>query len=133
MFFEKIYELFDFRRHLRENLENHFTSKSVSGSPPHPEHITVFDGDAVRRITGMLFDKDNFLQYRSFLQYKIICAFKNVCTKEINDEFFDFYLNKLTGQLQQKSEDKRSIQDVNALAGEMMGKVYVDHYFPEAY
>lgn len=60
-------------------------------------------------------------------------SYKGFCTKEIDDEFFDFYGRKLSGQSEQKPEDKRSIQLVNAYAGEMLGKVYVEKFFPEKY
>ena len=39
---------------------------------------------------------------------------------------------KLTGQTDQKPNDKRSIAIVNAYAGDMMGKVYVAKFFPES-
>ena len=37
----------------------------------------------------------------------------------------------MNGQKTQKTEDKRNICIVNQLAGEMMGKIYVDKYFSE--
>jgi len=48
----------------------------------------------------------------------------------LDDEFFDFFQRKLGGQAEQKPEEKRSINIVNAYAGEMMGKVFVSKYFP---
>ena len=96
-FFETVYDLFDFRNVMSNNCKKYFTSKNVA-NPPNIEHITVFDGDAVRRVTMMILEPGNFAKYRSFLQYKIINAFKGFCTKEIDDEFFDFYSRKLSGQ-----------------------------------
>jgi putative endopeptidase len=132
VFFEKLYELFDFRRILRENRQKSFINTGVV-NPPHEEHITAYDGDAIRHVLSMVLNKDNFVNYRSFLQYKLICAFKGFCTKGIDDEFFDFYGRKLNGQTNQISENKRSIKLVNTYANEMMGKVFVAHYFPEMY
>ena len=40
-------------------------------------------------------------------------------------EFFDFYQKTLSGQDEQKANDKRSIATVNRYAGEMMGKMSV--------
>jgi putative endopeptidase len=130
LFFEKIYELFEFRKKLKDNIDIYFTSKNVP-SPPHNEHITVFDGDAVRKFLAMIFEKDNFLKYRSFLQYKIVSTFNAFCSKELNDEFFDFYSRKLKGQEKQKTNEKRSIEFINSYVGEMMGELYVKKYFPE--
>ena len=53
-----------------------------------------------------------------------------MCKKELNDEFFDFYSRKLSGQEEQKPAEKRSIGIVNQYAGEMMGKVFVATEFP---
>lgn len=132
VFFERLYDMFDFRRILRENRQKFFIDAKVE-NPPHEEHITAYDGDAIRHVLAMVLNKDNLVNYRSFLQYKLICSFKGFCTKEIDEEFFDFYSRKLNGQTNQKPEDKRSIQLVNSYADEMMGKVFVAHYFPEIY
>lgn len=132
VFFERLYELFDFRRILKENRQKFFIEPGVK-NPPHEEHITAYDGDAIRHVLAMVLNKDNFTNYRSFLQYKLICSFKGFCTQEIDEEFFDFFSRKLNGQTKQKPEDKRSIQLVNGYAAEMMGKVFVAHYFPEIY
>ncbi|VBB18938.1 peptidase M13 [Yasminevirus sp. GU-2018] len=131
VFLEKVYSLFNFRKILAENRQHSFIEKGVE-NPPHEEHVTAFDGDAIRRVFAMVLNKDNLLRYRSFLQYKIVRSFKEFCTKEIDDEFFDFYSRKLNGQAEQKPEDKRSIQVVNGYADEMMGKVFVAKYFPES-
>ena len=132
IFFERVYELFDFRKILSENRKKSFIDNNVP-NPPLEEHLSVFDGDAIRRILCMVFDSSNFMKYRSFLQYKVICTFSGFCTKNLDDEYFDFYGRKLKGQEVQKSEDKQSINLVNAYADEMMGKVFVAKYFPEQY
>lgn len=132
VFFEKLYELFDFRKNLLSNRQKFFLDTNIENAP-HEEHITTYDGDAIRHVITMILNKDNFINYRSFLQYKIISSLKGFCTKELDDEYFDFYARKLNGQMNQKSEDKRSIQIVNNYADEMMGKVFVAHYFPEIY
>jgi predicted metalloendopeptidase len=132
VFFEEVYRLFNFREALKQNLEAEFIAKGVENLP-HPEHVTAFDGDAIRRIFGMISDPNNFKKYRSFLQYQAIHTFATVSTKPVDEEFFDFYSRKLRGQAEQKPEDKRSILSVNGYAGEMLGKVFVSRYFPEIY
>ncbi len=134
-FFEKVYELFDFRRIMKNNKKKWWpvgTEDKNDIPEPDDEHITAFDGDAIRRIVKMILEPMNYQKYRSFLQYKLIIANKEYCTKELDDEFFDFYTKTLEGQTEKKSEDKRSIQLINAWAGEMMGKLYVSKYFPES-
>jgi putative endopeptidase len=132
IFLEKVYELFDLRRVLEENRERSFIKNGIE-NPPHNEQIVAYDGDSIRRVFALILNESTFNKYRAFLQYKVICSFKGFCTKDLDDEFFDFYSRKLNGQLEQKPEDKRSIQLVNAYADEMMGKVFVEKYFPETY
>lgn len=131
IFLEKTYELFDFRVILKNNLKKFFVNKNII-NPPKIDQIVAYDGDAIRRTFDLILNKNNFIKYKSFLQYKIICSLKGFCTKDLDEEFFDFYNRKLNGQLEQKSEEKRSIQTVNMYAEEMLGKVFVENYFPEA-
>lgn len=132
MFLERVYELFDLRKILEENRQKSFIGKAIP-NPPHPEQIIAYDGDAIRRVFALILNHGNSEKYKQFLQYKIIFTFNEFCTKELNDEFFDFYNRKLSGQLEQKPDDKRSIGVVNMYASEMMGKVFVAKYFPETY
>lgn len=131
VFMEVVYDQFKFRTILAENLKRTFTDKKIE-NPPHPEQITALDGDAIRRIFNLILQKENSHRYRSFLQYKIICAYKAFCTEDINNEFFDFYSRKLRGHNEQKLDEKRIIQSFNYFSGEMLGKVYIEKYFPEA-
>jgi predicted metalloendopeptidase len=130
-FLEKTYELFNLRDVLAANRERYFIKNNIA-NPPHPEHVTAYDGDAIRRVFAMVLNRDHFTKYRSYLQYKVIQAFGVYTTKELDDEAFDFFSRKLTGQKDQQPNDKQSIEFVNGYAGEMMGKVYVSKYFPES-
>lgn len=87
--------------------------------------------NGIRRCMKLIFDESNFPQYKSYMQYKIIKSFHGFCTKELDDEFFDFYSRKLGGQEKEKPEEKRSIGIVNSYAGEMMGKLFVEKYFSQ--
>jgi len=129
-FFVSVSDYFKFKTILEENYEKNFADRS---NPPDSKYqMTVFDGDAIRRAMRLLFNKDNFSKYRHYMQYKIIKSLSGFCTKELDEEFFDFYSRKLGGQEKQKPRDKRSIGIVNGYAGEMMGKLFVDKYFPRA-
>ena len=123
---EKLYGLFDFRNILTKNYNKNFANDF---DKPNEFHITTFDGDNIRRVFAML--SDNIKEYKSFLQYKIISTLSSFCSKELDDEFFDFYQRKINGQTQKKSIEKRTIGIVNKYAGEMMGKLYVEKYFSQ--
>ena len=129
VFFEKLYELFNFRSILKRNITKNFDD--TDESKPKTEHITAYDGDAIRRCLHLIFEPANLNKYICFLTYKIIKSFYSVTSKELDNEFFDFYQRKMNGQKKENPEDKRTIGVVNQLAGEMMGKIYVEKYFSE--
>ena len=128
-FFVLLCDHFDFKTKLENNYEKNFAN--IPNPPDSKYQITAFDGDGIRRCMKLIFDESNFAQYKSYMQYKIIKSFHGFCTKELDDEFFDFYSRKLGGQEKEKPEDKRSIGIVNSYAGEMMGKLFVEQYFSE--
>ena len=125
MLFETLYELFDFRTIMENNYNKNFAGVD---NPPNKYHITAYDGDAIRRCLHLVLDRDNFQMYHSYIQYKIIDNIHSFSIKELDDEFFDFYSRKLGGQEEQQPNDKRSINIVNAFAGEMLGKLVVEKY-----
>ena len=128
-FFVMLCDHFDFKTKLENNYEKNFAN--IPNPPDSKYQITAFDGDGIRRCMKLIFDESNFAQYKSYMQYKIIKSFHGFCTKELDDEFFDFYSRKLGGQEKEKPDDKRSIGIVNSYAGEMMGKLFVEKYFTE--
>ena len=125
-FFEELYKLYNFREVLEANHK-----KNGFDTNDSPFRLTAFDGDGIRRVLNLLLDENNMQIYKSFMHYKIISAFKSYATKELDDEYFDFYSRKLGGQQEQKPEEKRTMGLINAYAGEMMGKIYIKEYFPE--
>ena len=127
-FFRELYSLFSFHRILRENLNKNF-GDDRDVEKPLEDHITVYDGDSIRRCLNLIFARSNIQKYKSFLTYRIVTCFSSVCSKDLDNEYFNFYQRELDGQERQKPNEKRSIGLVNSLAGEMMGKLYVDRYF----
>lgn len=128
---EKLYETFDLKNVLRINHAKNFSENDEKA--PNLEAITAFDGDGFRRVLAMILNPENLPKYRAFLQYKIITACKKFCTRDLDEEYFDFYSRKLSGQAEQKPRDKRAIQLVELYGGEMLGKIFVARYFPEEY
>jgi putative endopeptidase len=127
LFFESAYQRFGLREVMRKNLDKNFPS----GGGPDPFHVTVYDGDALRRVLLLLFDADREKAYRSYLQYQVITSYKAFCTRALDEEFFDFYSRKLFGQEKPKSCLKRSVAVVNGYVGELAGQLYVARHFSE--
>ena len=133
--FQQIYQNFNFDTILKENYHKNKLAETIlkkDNTTPY-DFITAYDGDAIRRCLLLIINSNIYLDcYKAYLQYKIIKTFYKFCTKELDDEFFNFYATKLHGQLQQKTIEKRSINIVNQYAGEMMSKLYVKQYFSQA-
>lgn len=129
LFFEGLYDRFGFREQLETNVNANFDE--TDDTKPSPEHITTYDGDAIRRCLATILNKKNVQKYKSYLAYKIIKKVSSFCSKELDDEFFNFYQKEVGGKNKQKDHEKRSIGIVNTLAGEMLGKQYVAQYFSE--
>lgn len=51
-------------------------------------------------------------------------------TKELDELSFDFWGRTLKGQQEQRALDKRGQEFVNNVAGEVLGKLYVEEHFP---
>ena len=127
-FLKRMYKNLNLENVLDENFEKHFNGNSEFGSA---RQLTCFDGDYFRRIFVLLMDSENEKDIKAYMQYKIISFGSSMCTRELDEEFFDFHSRKLSGQQEQKSPEKRSVNLLNAWVGELVGKVYVARYFSE--
>ncbi|KAJ3087928.1 hypothetical protein HK100_008202 [Physocladia obscura] len=117
---------------LRAKLQANFVKNYPDENAQNAERVLVFDGDYFRRVYAILFDEDAKADLRAYLQYQAISSVSAYCTKELNEEFFDFYSRKLQGQKEQKSEEKRTISLVDNWVGFLLGKVYVSRYFSDS-
>jgi putative endopeptidase len=66
---------------------------------------------------------------RAYMRYHLLTAAANRLPKRFDDENFDFYGRKLTGQPEQAARWKRCSNAVNTALGEALGQVYVSQYF----
>ncbi|WP_353127232.1 M13 family metallopeptidase [Parapedobacter pyrenivorans] len=73
---------------------------------------------------------ENLEMIKEFLRYKIVEDAATMLTSELDQISFDFWGKTLRGQKEQRSLDKRGLQFVNSMAGELLGKLYVAEYFP---
>eukprot|EP01088_Endostelium_zonatum_P003274 TRINITY_DN14484_c0_g1_i1.p1 TRINITY_DN14484_c0_g1~~TRINITY_DN14484_c0_g1_i1.p1 ORF type:complete len:627 (+),score=131.06 TRINITY_DN14484_c0_g1_i1:537-2417(+) len=129
LFFETLYQALGLRMVLASNYKAFYPETSDSVPKERLEKICVYDGDYFRRVLRILFDTKWKSHFVAYLQYKIIRNSSSFCSKELNEEFFDFFSRKLSGQKQQKSNEKRSIALVNEWTGHLLGQIYVDHFF----
>ena len=129
IFMEKLYDKMDLRKYMIQNY-----TKNLSNNTDDIEKafdLTIYDGDYFVRMFKLLFDENNRYQCYSWLEYNIIKSMSDYCTKELNEEFFDFYGRKLNDQQEQKTHEKRTVGVVNSWIGELLGKIYVGKHLSE--
>jgi putative endopeptidase len=126
-FMETIYGCMELKDHMKNNFNKNFPNQDKSKA----YNLSIYDGDYFVRLFKLLNDPSNIQLCFSWLQYNIIKSMNEYCTKQLNDEFFDFYNRKLGGQNEQKSHEKRAVGAVNVWVGELLGKNYVNKYFPQ--
>jgi endothelin-converting enzyme/putative endopeptidase len=66
---------------------------------------------------------------KAYMRYHLLTGSANRLPKRFDDENFDFYGRKLTGQPDQSARWKRCSNAVNGALGEALGQVYVAQYF----
>jgi len=66
---------------------------------------------------------------KAYMRYHLLTGSASRLPKRFDDENFDFYGRKLTGQPDQSARWKRCSNSVNGALGEALGEVYVSQYF----
>lgn len=126
-FMETLYYSLNLREHMTSNYKK--TYDDHKENPDNAFVMMAFDGDYLKRILNYLVDSKHSNVLRAHFQYSIISSMSGYCTKELNEEFFDFCGRKLHDQKEQKPYDKRSTGVVNMWLGELMGQIYVKKHF----
>lgn len=126
-FLGKMIDGMDVAQPLRENYANSYGE----GTDEEIHKLAVFDGDYFRRVFTLLFAEHNRSDMKAYLQYKVIRSCASFCTKGLDEEVFDFYSRKLSGKKAQQSDEKRTVNLVNAWLGMALGKIYVAKHFAE--
>ncbi|MFB2120110.1 M13 family metallopeptidase [Parapedobacter sp. 2B3] len=72
----------------------------------------------------------NLAVIKDFLHFHIANGAATSLTQELDELSFDFWGRTLRGQQEQRALDKRGQEFVNHIAGEVLGKLYVERYFP---
>ncbi|WP_257670687.1 M13 family metallopeptidase [Parapedobacter tibetensis] len=73
---------------------------------------------------------ENLETIKDFLRFKIANDASTSLTKELDEINFDFWGKTLRGQQEQRALDKRGLEFVNGVAGDLLGKLYVKEHFP---
>ena len=68
--------------------------------------------------------------WRDYLKFHELDRYSGVLPKAFADERFAFYGKVLSGTPQQQDRWKRAVNSTNAALGQLVGKIYVQRYFP---
>jgi len=68
--------------------------------------------------------------WKSYFAFRLISAYASYLSQDFEDEAFAFRGGVLAGTKENRPLEKRAIAQVNRDLGEVVGKVYVKHYFP---
>ena len=68
-----------------------------------------------------------------YIKFLLLRSFSSSLSEDIYDTFFEFYGKKLKGQIKKQTLEKKQYSLINTYLGELIGKEYVDCYFPNSY
>ncbi|WP_340074745.1 M13 family metallopeptidase [Leptobacterium sp. I13] len=68
--------------------------------------------------------------WKTYLQWGLINGTASRLTEAMDKQNFEFYSKELRGVEEQRPLWRRGVATVNSVLGEVVGKVYVEHYFP---
>ena len=81
---------------------------------------------------GKLYADADMETIKAYFEWNIINAAATDLSDELNEANFDFYGKVMSGQTEMKPRWKRSVNAVNSMLSEAVGKIYVEKYFPAA-
>lgn len=76
---------------------------------------------------------ENISFLKDYLKIQLLNHSMRLLSKELDSIHFDFYGKVVSGQTEQRKIEKRALETINNSLGEVMGKVYVKHYFSPAH
>ncbi len=125
---EKIYHLQTIEEFNKTFPADGFNSFQTAVGSPHVSEINNTNPAFMTAMMQAVHDTD-MATLKAYMRYHLLSAAANRLPKRFDDENFDFYGRKLTGQPEQAARWKRCSNAVNAALGEALGEVYVSQYF----
>ncbi len=97
----------------------------------HATHINIGQPDAIAESIAIMNDTD-FELIKAYLKWRLISSGVGLLDDKTYSIAFDFYNREMAGQKTPKPRWKRAIYLLDDSIGEMIGKLYVEKYFPAA-
>ena len=91
----------------------------------------VVDNPKFLEEVNMMFETYSLVELQWFIMNRMINSFATCLDDKTYEIVFDFFGRTLSGQKEPKPRWKRIMTTVQSLLGELLGKRYVESYFPE--
>ncbi len=96
-----------------------------------PEELNVEQVEPIREVARLI-NAMPLSKHISYLEYNLLDAAASALSDDFVAANFDFYGKVLSGRQMNQPRWKRAVNNVNSLLGELVGKMYVEKYFPAA-
>ncbi|MEW5250518.1 M13 family metallopeptidase [Microbulbifer sp. 2201CG32-9] len=93
------------------------------------DYVAVGQPEYLQAASKIINDTD-MDTWRRYLKVKVLTAMAPYMNSELAQAHFDFYSTTLRGTKEMEPRWKRAVQFVNGSVGELVGKRYVEKYFP---
>jgi predicted metalloendopeptidase len=99
------------------------------GVPP-VSYAVVGQPEFFERLDALV-GKGDIDDWKAYLCWRALHSAAPYLHSEVEEESFDFFQRKLTGQKKQQPRWKRALRVLDSSIGEALGKLYVEENFPE--
>lgn len=93
----------------------------------------ILQADSAIKSKAQLFAETPVDVWSSYLAFHWIVNHSTLLSKDFRQNYFNFYGTQLSGIRADTPRDQKSIQYVNSRLGQLVGKLYVEKYFPKSH
>ena len=109
------------------NWDKYFNSQGITGI----NHLSVGQPEALKKALEV-WNTTTLGELKDYFQWQILEGAGSMLGDKVYAEEFDFHSRIMTGAKEQQPRWKRSVNSVNGVLGEAVGKMYCEKYFPAA-
>lgn len=93
----------------------------------------ILQADSAIKSKAQLFAETPVDVWSSYLAFHWIVNHSTLLSKDFRQTYFNFYGTQLSGIRTDTPRNQKSIQYVNSRLGQLVGKLYIEKYFPESH
>lgn len=125
-----------------DKLNNPMTIAALKRLAPHLSWDQYFRAAKVPKLTRLTVMQPEFIRcvdtlvaqepistWQEYLRWHLVGGAAPLLTKALDKQHFSFYGKTLTGTTHMRAPWRRALGAVNGAVGELLGRLYVEHYF----